>query len=114
MIRRGPIRAILAIGVAAALLSGCGSASVSLNRDRDPDDPALVDDAVSPYGFADRLGEPDVWRNEGEIRGHLTMTQIWKCSEGRYREVVWQLQETSTGETTWALIKDASREGECP
>jgi hypothetical protein len=95
-------------------LTACAQTTINLDRDNrldGSDDGEL--ETISPYGFADRFGEPDVWRNEGETHGGLTMTQIWKCAEGRYREITWRMVQRSQGGMAWTIVNDINREGEC-
>jgi len=95
-------------------LAACAQTSINLDRDNrldGSDDGEL--ETISPYGFADRFGEPDVWRNEGETHGGLTMTQIWKCVEGRYREITWRMVQRPQEGMAWTIVNDINRKGEC-
>ena len=95
-------------------LAACGRTTINLDRDNRLDGTGDGDlETISPYGFADRFGEPDVWRNEGETHGGLTMTQIWKCVETRYREITWRMVQRPQGGMAWTIVNDINRKGEC-
>ncbi len=97
--------------VLGVLASGCSSSSVSLNREfDDPAEEEAAWDAQSPEAFADRLGEPDEWKNEGE-GDDLRMTAVWKCVDGHRREIVWRQQDSAKGLRHWVVVSDTSREG---
>jgi hypothetical protein len=99
--------------LAGLALAGCSSTSIRAEREfDDPADEAALWEAESPEGFVERLGDPDEWRNEGE-GDDLRMTAVWKCLEGRGREVAWRLQESGKGLRRWVVVSDTSREGEC-
>ena len=105
----------LGSGLLVALaLAACAQTTITLDRDGrldGTDDGEL--EQISPYGFADRFGEPDIWRNEGETHGGLTMTQIWKCTDTRYREITWRMVQRPQGGMAWTIVNDINRKGEC-
>ncbi len=106
------VAAALTAALAAVLLPaiGCGSANVGMNRGFDDyDDAAEYDDTMSPDAFADRLGEPDEWRNEGDGDA-LRMTAIWYCLDDEYREIQWRIQQRDRGPQTWVVIEDIRRD----
>ena len=68
---------------------------------------------MSPDAFVERYGEPDEWRHEGQ-GSRLTMTAVWRCLDGEYREVVWRTaNRTSDGVQYWNVVRDVTREGDC-
>jgi hypothetical protein len=90
-------------------LSACGSTTLQLNREHDPDEA----DVSSPDAYVERFGEPDEWRRDGE-GDKLRMTAIWRCLDGEYREVVWRRQAAEArARELWVVIQDSTREGEC-
>jgi hypothetical protein len=106
---------VAALALAGVLLVGCGRTTINL--DRDNLDREIRNDGefetINPYAFADRFGEPDVWRNDGETHGGLTMTQIWRCLEGDYREITWRMVQRPQGGMAWTPVNDITRDGEC-
>ncbi|HMB69942.1 MAG TPA: hypothetical protein VKU85_11555 [bacterium] len=104
----GPIAALL---VGSLLLAGgCGHTNVNINREFDNHgDAEEYDDTMSPESFVDRLGEPDVWRNEGE-GDKLRMTAIWYCLDDEYREVRWRIHQRNHGGQSWVVTEDIRRE----
>ncbi len=118
--RSAPGRAVVL--VAALLLAGgalgCGASGINLSSDRTRDldgNEHLEDEyeSVSPNRYADRWGEPDIWRDE-KVGSELQSTMIWRCIDGDYREMVWRLRDPGGGRQFWVLISDITREGDCP
>jgi hypothetical protein len=99
--------------VLVAALLGCSSTNVRLNRGWDePGEEEEAWEAQSPDAFVDRLGEPDEWRNEGED-DDLRMTAVWKCLDGKDREVTWRHQDSDRGVRRWVVVSDTLKEAEC-
>ncbi len=99
--------------VLAVFASGCASTNLRLNPDYDdPYDASVQYDAQSPDGFVERLGDPDEWRNEGE-GSDLRMIAVWRCLDGKDREVVWRQQESGRGVGRWIVVSDTTREADC-
>ena len=95
-------------------LPGCGADRVHLRRELDENEWMQDEfESATPSSYADRWGEPDVWRDE-TVRGELQSTMIWNCLEGEYREMVWQLADLAGGRRYWIVVKDVTREGDCP
>ena len=104
-----------AISLALVLcLAGCYARSnIGVNRGFDEYDEEMeYESTMSPDAFADRLGEPDEWRNEGE-GANLRMTAIWKCLKGERREVTWRMGQSDRGRQGWQVISDTRGEGDC-
>jgi hypothetical protein len=100
---------VVAAVLLAAAAGGCGgirgvSADLS-NTDREEEDYL----AAGPDAFVERLGEPDEWKNREEGK-ELLMTAVWRCAEGKYREVTWRSRVRESGGQYWAVVEDISRE----
>jgi hypothetical protein len=109
---REPVRVLL-IGLALVAGAGCARTSINLDRDGTIDEYGMDEtQVISPSLFAERFGEPDIWRNEGEKQGGLTMTQIWRCLDGQRREVTWRMVQRSAG-MEWTIVNDIQKKGEC-
>lgn len=102
----------VAIGIG-LLAAGCGSTNISLDRDYGtPAEAAVEYDAQSPDAFTERLGDPDEWRNEGK-GSDLRMIAVWKCRDGKDREVVWRQADAGKGVGRWVVVSDTTRDGDC-
>jgi hypothetical protein len=93
------------------LVAGCRpGTNVSVNRDYDTlEEEQVYDDAQSPDGFVERLGEPDIWGNEGE-GDNLRMTATWLCRKGQYRKVIWRMKTRERGQQAWQVINEEVRD----
>lgn len=109
-IRKSPFALAAILGLSILAL-GCANTNFEIGTEHTDaqgfHDPA-GEAAVSPQSFADRFGEPDVWRHDGEDDDRVSMTQIWYCVEGEYREVSWRLRQQEHG-TSWQIVNDISR-----
>ncbi len=113
---RGAAGVVLILGIVFLVgsLVGCGVDRVHLSRELDRNEHMEDEyESVSPNRYADRWGEPDVWRDE-KVGSELQSTMIWRCIDGEYREMVWRLRDLSGGRQFWILTSDITREGECP